>query len=246
MDSVSVYADHRAYPPLMRYRVQVAGWALIWSGLLVFGYIGWQLFVTDWLNAGVQAEASGALADSMGTVPEPDSVSVDDLVEGEPSDDLPEVVTRYREDPVETGEPFAFLTIRSIGIEDLVVYAGVDTATLRKGPGHMPTTPLPGQPGNAVLSGHRTTYGRPFFDFDQLDIGDRIEVRTVIGTHVYAIREISVVSPTDVWVTDPRPGGWLTLTTCEPKFSARQRLVVWAEMVDGPNLEFIEVTSQVK
>lgn len=230
----------------MRYRVQVLGWTLIWSGVLVFGYIGWQLFVTDWLNAGVQAAAAGDLTDSMGPVPEPDEVNVGDLFTGEPPAGLPEFVPRYTEEPVETGEPFAFLTIPSIGIDDLVVYEGVDTATLKMGPGHMPTTPLPGQPGNAVLSGHRTTHGRPFFDFDQLTVGDRIEVRTSIGTHVYAIREMTVVLPTDVWVTDPRPGGWLTLTTCEPKFSARQRLVVWAEMIDGPNLEFIEVTSQLK
>lgn len=230
----------------MRYRVQVMGWTLIWSGVLIFGYIGWQLFVTDWLNSGVQAEAAGTLADSMGPVPEPDTVNLDDLFVGERPADLPEFVSRYREEPVETGEPFAFLTIPSIGIEDTVIYAGVDTATLRKGPGHMPNTPLPGQPGNAVVSGHRTTHGRPFFDFDQLAVGDRIEVRTSIGTHVYAVREMTVVSPTDVWVTDPRAGGWLTLTTCEPKFSARQRLVVWAEMVDGPNLEFIEVTSRME
>jgi sortase A len=94
------------------------------------------------------------------------------------------------------------------------------------------------------LSGHRTTYGRPFFDFDLLEVGDEIEMETAIGVHTYAIREIQVVQPTDVWVTDDRPGGWLTLTTCEPKFSARQRLVVFAEMVDGPNLEFIRLHEQ--
>lgn len=230
----------------MRYRVQVIGWSLIWSGVLIFGYIGWQLFVTDWLNAGIQAEASEQLAGSLGSAPEPEAVDVDQLFGGERPSNLPEFVARHHEEPVEVGEPFAFLTIPAIGLADLVVYEGVDTATLRNGPGHMPTTPLPGQPGNAVLSGHRTTHGRPFFDFDQLAIGDRVEVETSIGTHVYEVREISVVLPNDVWVTDPRPGGWLTMTTCEPKFSARQRLVVWAEMVDGPNHEFIEVTSRLE
>ena len=70
-----------------------------------------------------------------------------------------------------------------------------------------------------------------------------VEVETSIGTHVYEIREIDVVLPTDVWVVDPRPGGWLTMTTCEPKFSARQRLVVWAELVSGPNFDFIEISA---
>jgi sortase A len=229
----------------MRYRVQVLGWALIWSGVFVFGYIGWQLYVTDWLNAEVQAEAAEGLAVTMGSDVEPETVDTDDLFGDDRPDDLPEVVSRFHEEPVALGEPFAFLTISAIGIEDLVVYEGVDRQTLASGPGHMPTTPLPGQPGNAALSGHRTTHGRPFFDFDRLALGDRVEVETSIGTHVYEIREFAVVLPTDVWVVDPRPGGWLTMTTCEPKFSARQRLVVWAEMVGGPNHDFIEVSASL-
>jgi sortase A len=107
----------------------------------------------------------------------------------------------------------------------------------------MPTTPLPGQPGNSVLSGHRTTHGRPFFDLDLLEVGDPVRVRTRIGIHVYEVREILVVAPTDVWVADPREGAWLTLTTCEPKFSSRQRLVIQAEMVDGPNRPYVDATA---
>jgi sortase A len=123
---------------------------------------------------------------------------------------------------------------------DAVVFEGVTRETLTQGPGHMPNTPLPGQPGNAVISGHRTTYGRPFFDFDLLQPGDRIEVETSIGTHVYVVRENLIVAPTDVWVTDDKAGGWLTLTTCNPKFSARERLIISAEMVEGPNLAYIK------
>ena len=55
------------------------------------------------------------------------------------------------------------------------------------------------------------------------------------------MREILIVEPTDVWVTNERPGGWMTLTTCNPKFSARERLVVWAEMVSGPNYDFVQL-----
>ena len=84
-----------------------------------------------------------------------------------------------------------------------MIFEGVDVATLKLGPGHMPETPLPGQPGNAVISGHRTTYGRPFFDLDQLAVGDSIGVETALGFNTYTIRDILVVSPTDVWVTDP-------------------------------------------
>lgn len=222
----------------MRYRVQVLGWTLIWSGLLIFGYLAWQLWVTDWLNAGVQAEAKIDLAQAFEEIePEPEPVEV----EPEPETPEPPPVDYFPEDSVAVGESFAFLTIPKIGLEDVVVYEGVDRETLQSGPGHMERTPLPGQPGNAVLSGHRTTYGRPFWDFDLLEEGDEVEVETAVGTHVYVVRDIQVVEPTDIWVTDPRDGAWLTMTTCEPKFSARQRLVVFAEMVAGPNFDYVEL-----
>lgn len=226
----------------MRYRVQVAGWALIWSGLLVFGYIGWQIYVTDLINAGVQAEAADDLRSGLSSSDtDPDSIDSEEFLGSELPPGFPAFVDYYPEDAVDHGEPFAFITIPAIGVDGVVVYEGVDRETLKNGPGHMESTPLPGQVGNSVLSGHRTTYGRPFFDFDLLEVGHRVEVETGSGLHVYEVRELRVVDPTDVWVTDPRPGGWLTLTTCEPKFSARQRLVVWAEMVDGPNHDWIEL-----
>ncbi|HEU4319315.1 MAG TPA: sortase [Acidimicrobiia bacterium] len=219
----------------MRYRVQILGWTLIWSGLFIFGYLGWQLYGTDWVNAGVQAEAAGELAVVLSSAePEPETVDTEGLLETETVEFVPE-------EPVAIGESFGFLTIPGIGVDRVVIYEGVDRETLQKGPGHMEVTPLPGQAGNAVISGHRTTYGRPFFDMDLLGVGDRIEVETAAGTHVYEVRSTTVVAPTDVWVIDPRPGGWLTLTTCNPKFSARERLVVFAEMIAGPNFDYIEL-----
>ncbi|HZD22812.1 MAG TPA: sortase, partial [Acidimicrobiia bacterium] len=200
----------------MRYKLQVLGWTLIWSGLLIFGYVGWQLFVTDLINAGVQEEASVELEQTLEAAhPIVQEVHRDEFLEetegsGDGTDpeppvvEVPEVVDYYPEEKAEVGESFAFLNIPKVGIEGLVVYEGVDTETLKKGPGHMGRTPLPGQPGNAVLSGHRTTYGRPFFDFDLLEEGDRIEVESAIGTHVYVVRDVLIVKPTDVWVTDLR------------------------------------------
>lgn len=229
----------------MRRNIQVLGWTLIWSAVFIFGYLGWQLFGTDFLNAGVQAEAQETLAVTLpGRAPDTaEAVDVSEYLGAEPSPSQPDTVDFYPEQPPESGEELAFLRIPEIGVDE-VLFEGVDVETLRKGPGHMPGTPLPGQPGNAVISGHRTTYGRPFFDLDLLSPGDRIEVSTATGTHVYSVREIHVVQPTDVWVAADRPGGWLTLTTCNPKFSARQRLVVWAEMVSGPNLDFIQLHLQ--
>ena len=89
-----------------------------------------------------------------------------------------------------------------------------------------------------MLSGHRLTNGQPFFNLHLLVPGDEIEVETVTGIHTYVVRETLVVLPTDVWVTNTRPGAWLTLTTCNPQFSARERILIVAELVDGPNLEY--------
>lgn len=217
--------------------------------MFVFGYLGWQLFGTDVVNAGVQEQAQEELARSFEdptiTLPPVTTVDPDDFLGTGPveGDESPEFVDFHAEDAPAEGEELAFLRIPRIGVDE-VLFEGVDRETLRGGPGHMPSTPIPGQPGNSVVSGHRTTYGSPFFDFDVLEPGDQIEVETAIGTHVYEIREILIVEPTDVWVTDDRAGGWLTLTTCHPKFSARERLIVFAEMVEGPNAAFIELHQQ--
>lgn len=118
---------------------------------------------------------------------------------------------------------------------DWTVVEGVDTADLRRGAGHMPGTALPGQPGNSVISGHRTTYGAPFHNLDRVTPGDLLTVTTVTGTHVYQVVEARVVRPSEMWVTQQWSGSWLTLTTCHPRFSARERLVVFARLIGGPN-----------
>ena len=230
----------------MRRNIQVLGWTLVWSGVFIFGLLGYQLFVTDIINAGVQAEAAVELEGTFAAAVEnPSDTEKIDPVEYIGPDatlppETPELVEFSPIDEPEQGTSFAFLRIPKIGVDE-VLFEGVDPQTLKSGPGHMPGTPLPGEPGNSVFAGHRTTYGRPFFDFDLLDVGDDIEVETAVGVHVYRIREILIVEPTDVWVTNDRPGGWLTLTTCNPKFSARERLIVCAEMISGPNYEVIQL-----
>ena len=126
------------------------------------------------------------------------------------------------------GQPVALLTIPTIGVSQVVVQ-GVDTARLREGPGHYPGTPLPGQPGNAAVAGHRTTYGAPFSHLDALRPGDFVYFRTVQGLFRYTVLRTLVVSPSDVAVLDRAPSmSTVTLTTCNPRYSAAQRLVVVA------------------
>jgi len=226
--------------------LRLAGWSLLGVSGIVLLFLIHQLFITDLFNARAQEQASAQLAETLVerraevevVVPSTSTTAAEQVVSPEPA---PELLV---EPSADVGTPFGRITIQKIGL-DAVVFEGVDRETLELGPGHMPGTPLPGQPGNAVISGHRTTYGRPFFDLDQIVLGDTIAVETALGTNVYAVRQILVVQPTDVWVTDPIDGAWLTLTTCNPKFSAAERLIIQAELVDGPNLDYVAaITAQ--
>ncbi|MDQ1501674.1 MAG: sortase [Actinomycetota bacterium] len=128
------------------------------------------------------------------------------------------------------GNALTRLVIPAIDV-DTVVVEGTGASALRAGAGHYPNTPLPGEEGNVAIAGHRTTYGKPFANLDHLAVGDQIVLETPIGQHVYRVtRPPFVVSNTDFSVISQIPGHTLTLTTCHPKGSARQRLVVRAEM----------------
>lgn len=132
------------------------------------------------------------------------------------------------------GDPVARLEIPSIGVDQIVV-EGVGHDQLESGPGHYADTPLPGEFGNAAIAGHRTTYGAPFLDLGDLVPGDEIVVTTIAGRYVYRVTASTIVSPSDVYVVGPLDGYHLTLTTCHPKYSTRQRLVISAELVtDAP------------
>ena len=144
------------------------------------------------------------------------------------------------------GEPVFQLDIPAIDLRDYVVQ-GVGEEELRMGPGHYPdcregfSEPLctegeeiwPGEQGRVIVSGHRTTYSQPFWDLDKLEEGDEIITDTQWGTVTYSVTDIEIVSPDDKTVADPDPEGKaaeIALTTCNPKFSAAERLVVYGKM----------------
>jgi sortase A len=142
---------------------------------------------------------------------------------------------------VALGSGFAVLWIPRVGMvgsSAKVVVEGVGHEDLKRGPGHYPGTALPGQVGNLVISGHRTTYGAPFNRLDELQVGDAVVVETRDTWFTYRVVQQRVVSPSAVEVTYPVPGDraakptkkLLTLTTCNPKYSARTRLVVSGEL----------------
>lgn len=131
------------------------------------------------------------------------------------------------------GEGMALIKIPKIDV-DAVVVNGVEVNDLKKGPGHYPDTALPGQLGNMVISGHRTTYGAPFYRLDELEVGDEIVVFDAQGPYSYLVKESKIVLPTEVGVVAPSSDARLTLITCHPRFSAARRMIIVAELQGTP------------
>lgn len=129
------------------------------------------------------------------------------------------------------GNTIARLEIPSIGL-DTFVFPGVQSPDLEKGPGHFPQTPMPGQLGNSAMAGHRTTWGHPFLDIDQVQPGDEIIVTLPYGRFVYVMTSFEIVAPSDIDViatVDPTVAR-LTLTSCHPAYSASQRYILYADL----------------
>lgn len=209
--------------------VRAVGWALIVSGAVVLLYVVYLLWFTNFETDRSQQD----LAESWAlTVPDSDA---------ELPDDDPEPV---EDEAIELGDAYAAIWFERDGepvVNDEVLYVieGVSLDVLRAGPGHYPESDRPGGEGNLAIAGHRTTYGSPFWSMDELTDGDMIHVLDREGREwVYAYREQRIVAPTDVWVVgeDPRESGapTVTLTTCHPRGSARQRLIAWGELVGDP------------
>lgn len=158
------------------------------------------------------------------------------------------------------GDPFAILHIPRLSDDySRVVVEGASEVQLEQGPGHYVGTAMPGQQGNFAVAGHRVGRGSPFLDLDRMRPGDAIVVETDdswfvyrvlgdaasgdFGTDASGIPGRQIVRPSDVEVISPTPGGpargeasgaYLTLTTCHPKYSAEQRLIIHARLDGGP------------
>ncbi len=133
--------------------------------------------------------------------------------------------------------PVSRLLIPAIGV-DWVVVQGVELTDLADGPGHYPDSAMPGQIGNFAVAGHRTTHGAPFFRIAELREGDVVEVEVADRIYTYRVTSHQIVAPQAVSVVAPVPGRpgvrptrrLLTLTSCNPRYSASQRYVVHAEL----------------
>ena len=235
----------------MRTAVGWIGRVLLTSGILLLLFVAYQLWGTGILAARdqdhLESQFNGAPSASTATTstpattggPTPATTAGSVTVQTQPDNptvgDAPPIA--------DNGNAVGRIRIPKIGVGWYIV-EGVDVPDLHQGPGHYPTTPLAGQEGNAAIAGHRTTYGAPFGDLDQLSVGDTIQITNLDKvTWTYKVdKEPFAVDPNDAAVLEPipdpsRPGhelATLTLTTCNPKYSAAQRLIVRANLVLPP------------
>jgi sortase A len=142
----------------------------------------------------------------------------------------PELKQAYRERRVQTGDSLTRLKMPALDV-DVVVVEGTTASALRAGAGHYPQTPLPCEIGNVAVAGHRTTYGKPFANVDKLKPKDLVILETPIGACTYEVTRVWIVDKADFSVLQPTPERTLTLTSCHPKGSAKQRIIVRAEFV---------------
>lgn len=232
--------------------IGVVGELLITAGVLLFGFLAWQLWWTDVQGNQAQAEIVHDFATDPVPTTTPTAPGAAPKVKiATPRHDAP---------PVEKapGHAVTFATIqvpRWKGIPAKPISEGIDRETVLnpKGVGHYPGTQMPGEIGNFAVAGHRTTYGKPFNRIAELKVGDPIVIRTKTTWYVYRMTSKEIVYPNDVGVIAPVPDHpgqtptrrMITMTSCTPMYSAAQRYVVhgeldyWAPISSGIPVELL-------
>lgn len=209
------------------------GKLLISVGVGVLLFVAWTLWGTGLLTQREQSR----LEDQFDAAP---------VIELEPAPDLDAAIRVPDDYNPSPGSAVFRLRIPAIDLRSMVV-EGVATDDLHKGPGHYPSCrdgferPLctefeeiwPGEKGRVIISGHRTTYGAPFYNLDRLEPGDEIVTETKWGDFTYEVTDREIVLPDSLAIAVQSDLPELVLTTCNPRFSASQRLIVFAKMVEA-------------
>ncbi len=149
----------------------------------------------------------------------------------------PRIQEAYRSGKIKDAEPLTRIVIPKLKLNMMVV-EGISLKALNTGAGHYPMSPLPGEKGNVAIAGHRTMYGKPFNEMQILEAGDKIMLITPLATHTYEVVPAFgghsnpwVVQNNDWSAVAATEDHVLTLTTCHPKGSSKQRLVVRAKLL---------------
>jgi sortase A len=217
--------------------IGVVGEVLMTAGIFVLLFLGWHVWYNDVVSGIAQNNAGSELSNEWDNVPL--SVPEFDRNPGDSSG------ARISPEPPITASPalnarFATLIVPRFGdtYERAIAY-GVDPKKVLNvrsaGLGHYPQTNELGELGNFAIAGHRTTFGAPLGNIDQLRVGDRLYVESEAGWYVYRFRNLEYVWPKDVAVLKPVP--WskaaatdrlLTLTSCHPKLSSAERVIAYS------------------
>lgn len=211
--------------------LRVFGKFLISVGVGILLFVVWTLYGTGLYTARQQDQ----LAQEFDRLP----VFERTTPEGDPAPAVPP--PSYDPGP---GAPVFRMSLPTIEDKPMMVVEGVDTDELKLGPGHYPSCrpgfekPLctewdeifPGEKGRVIVSGHRTTYGQPFWALDRMERGDPIEIETQWGDFTYEVTGKEVVPADSRQIVVESDKYELVLTTCNPKFSAAERLIVYAEL----------------
>jgi sortase A len=233
----------RPKPPRdWRWVIGGIGRTLITLGLMMFAFVAYQLWGTGIQTAQAQrtlakefdAQISSVTSPTTTTAPTTTAPVSDSTVPVDTASTTTLAPVFAPAKPIPPAEKgVARLEIPRIGLNRIVV-EGATADALTKGPGHFPETPLPGQLGNAAIAGHRTTHLAPFFDIDQLQPSDQIIVTTLNGRYVYEVTGTEIVDPEDYNAVIPTTDvtkATLTLVSCTPRYSAKNRIVVRSELV---------------
>ena len=239
LNRVATSTNRGAHRPRQSVGSRIIGFfgeLLITLGIVLMLYVVWELWWTNIDSAQAQQEVTNNLVENLGEVVIPD-------ISDEDKDFGPAPVTE-----IDLGETFGIMYFPSWGKSGTYhpVTQGVgDDVIDSLGIGHYPNTQLPGEQGNFAVAAHRQTHGQVFWDIDQLQEGDKIYLQTKEGYYTYSWSKTEIVNPSDGDVLLPVPhqpgaeanASILTMTTCHPKYTTRQRMIAYSELTDWRPLE---------
>jgi sortase A len=206
---------------------------LVTAGLVVLADVGITLAYREPLSSIYssikQGEAASQLNDLEASYPRPsDRRAVARVKQSKRQISI--LATRFSRQ-VSSGDAIGRIVAPAMDGLNIVFVEGTDSASLEKGPGHYPETPMPGERGTVGIAGHRTTYLAPFRHIDSMQAGDPITLKMPYGVILYRVQKTAIVDPSDVGIVRKVSYNRLVLSACNPLYSATQRYIVFARQV---------------
>jgi sortase A len=209
--------------------------ALITAGVVLIAEVAITLAYEEPLSSVYGSIKQGEAADELAQIEADYPASVDRralAAAGSEREQIQLLAERFAA-RAKTGQPIGRIVAPSMDGLDMVVVQGTDKATLQKGPGHYPETPLPGEGGTIGIAGHRTTYLAPFREIDSVQRGDKVILKMPYGTFVYQVQATTTVKPDEVSIVGDVGYERLVLSACHPLYSAAERFIVFARLIDA-------------